>query len=68
MAKKIFTKKLECVNVQHNKMRSAVVLAEGVGENDKGPTARNVVNLSFGDPKDLAAFIPGKFYTIEISE
>lgn len=69
MATKKFSKKVECITVNQSVNRAQVVFAEDVKQsNEKGATAKNVVNIAFTDPKEAAAFVPGETYTIEISK
>lgn len=64
--KKVLTKKFKCVGIQHNTHRSNVTLAAEITQNEKGAAARNVVNISLADSKELTGFEINKEYTLTI--
>lgn len=68
MAEKKLSKKMQCITVNQQLNRGQVTFAEDVKQAEKGPVAKNVVNILFTDPKEAATFEPGEIYTIEISK
>lgn len=68
MAKEILKKKFECFNSSRTKQNSNVVLANQVTTTDKGPAARQAINIVDPDVKLAGLFEPGKKYTVTITE
>jgi hypothetical protein len=66
--KKVLTKKFKCVSIQHNTHRSNVVLAADIAQGEKGAAARNVINISLADAKELAGFEINSEYIITIEK
>lgn len=64
----MFIKTMKCIAVNKQINRAQVTLAENVKETEKEPTAKNVINLMFSDPKEAAEFEPGETYEIQISK
>lgn len=65
---KKLTKKMLCASIAQQTNRGQVTFAEDVKQTEKGATAKNVISITFSDPKEAAVFEVDKYYTIEISE
>lgn len=68
MAKKVLSKQMECISISKQVNRAVVNFADGVSQNDKGATAKNIITVNFSDPKNANSFEVGQSFTIEISE
>lgn len=59
---------MQCISLSQTTNRAQISFAEDIKQTEKGPAARNVLNIVFTDPKEAAVFTPGDTYAIEISK